>query len=106
MKAWARFFITLLMFVASGPHTGAEEVASKKVYIVPIREDIMPALTYVVRRGVKEAMEAKADALILDMDTNGGRIDTTRDIIAIIEKFTGRTYTYVNRTAFSAGAFI
>ena len=38
-----------------------------KVYIVPIRENIMPPLVYVVRRGVKEAMEAKADALILDM---------------------------------------
>jgi membrane-bound serine protease (ClpP class) len=107
MKTWASFIITLLMFAALGLRAGAEEPASlKKVYIIPIREDIMPALTYVVRRGVKEAMEAKADAIVLDMETNGGRIDTTRQIIGILDKFTGRTYTYVNRTAFSAGAFI
>ncbi|MBE0541830.1 MAG: nodulation protein NfeD [Verrucomicrobia bacterium] len=77
-----------------------------KVFIVPIRENIMPPLVYVVRRGVKEAMEAKADALILDMKTDGGRVDVTEEIIKIINKFPGRTVTYVNDRAFSAGAFI
>lgn len=79
---------------------------AKTVYIVPIHEDIMPPLTYVVRRGVKEAMEAKADLLLIDMDTHGGRVDVTEDIIEIINQFKGRTVTYVNRKAFSAGAFI
>lgn len=77
-----------------------------KVYILPIQEDIMPPLVYVVRRGVKEAMEAKADALILDMNTDGGRVDVTEEIIQIIGKFKGQTFTYVNDRAFSAGAFI
>lgn len=80
--------------------------ASGKVYILPIREDIMPPLVYVVRRGVKEAMEAKADALILDMNTDGGRVDVTEEIIEIVSKFKGPTFTYVNDRAFSAGAFI
>lgn len=77
-----------------------------KVYILPIREDIMPPLVYVVRRGVKEAMEANADALILDMNTDGGRVDVTEEIIGILSKFKGKTITYVNDRAFSAGAFI
>lgn len=80
--------------------------ASGKVYILPIREDIMPPLVYVVRRGVKEAMEANAGALILDMNTDGGRVDVTEEIIQIISKFKGPTFTYVNDRAFSAGAFI
>jgi membrane-bound serine protease (ClpP class) len=79
---------------------------TRQVYIVPIRENIMPPLVYVVRRGVKEAMEAKADALILDMKTDGGRVDVTEEIIQIISKFEGTTVTYVNDRAFSAGAFI
>ena len=66
----------------------------------------MPPLVYVVRRGVKEAMEANADALILDMNTDGGRVDVTEEIIQIISKFKGTTVTYVNDRAFSAGAFI
>lgn len=77
-----------------------------KIFIVPIRENIMPPLVYVVRRGVKEAMEANADALILDMNTDGGRVDVTEEIIGIISKFKGETVTYVNDRAFSAGAFI
>lgn len=77
-----------------------------KVYIVPIRENIMPALVYVVRRGVKEAMSANAEAVILDMKTDGGRVDATEEIIRILAKFKGTTVTYVNDRAFSAGAFI
>lgn len=79
---------------------------AKKVYILPIRDDIMPPLVYLVRRGVKEAMEAKADLLVLDMETNGGRVDTTREIISILNEFKGDTVTFVNKDAFSAGAFI
>jgi membrane-bound serine protease (ClpP class) len=82
------------------------EAGTKKVYVLPIREDIMPPLVYVVRRGVKEAMEAKADVLVLDMETNGGRVDVTEEIIGIIGKFPGQTVTFVNKKAFSAGAFI
>jgi membrane-bound serine protease (ClpP class) len=40
------------------------------------------------------------------MDTHGGRVDVTEEIIQIISQFKGTTATYVNRKAFSAGAFI
>jgi len=83
-----------------------EKPAAQKAYVIPIREDVMPPLVYVVRRGVKEAMQAKADLIVLDMETNGGRVDTTEEIIEILNQFKGKTVTYVNRKAFSAGAFI
>lgn len=101
MKKWLR--LLALVAVVLGE---ASIFAEGKVYIVPIREDIMPPLTFFVRRAVKSAMEEKADWLILDMDTNGGRVDVTDDIISIIGQFKGKTATYVNRKAFSAGAFI
>ncbi|MDE2642419.1 MAG: ATP-dependent Clp protease proteolytic subunit [Verrucomicrobiota bacterium] len=83
-----------------------QAAAQKKVYVVPVREDIMPPILYVIRRGVKEAMAAEADCLILDMETNGGRVDITEEIFDIIGKFKGETVTYVNKDAYSAGAFI
>lgn len=103
---------TLLLFaVVSASHisAGSDEYATapkKKVYILPIREDIMPPLVYLVRRGVKEAMDARADLLLLDMDTNGGRVSVTEEIIGILNNFKGQTATFVNKKAFSAGAFI
>jgi len=62
----------------------------------------------VVRRGVKAALEAKASALVLDMNTPGGEGEAMKEVMATIVKFkpTDRTYTYVNKEAFSAGAFI
>jgi membrane-bound serine protease (ClpP class) len=102
------FFAWLLVVLAAS----AAEVNSppaapgKTVYVLPIRDDIMPPLTYVVRRGVKEAIAAKADLLVLDMKTNGGRLDTTEDIIEILGEFKGDTVCFVNDRAFSAGAFI
>ena len=83
-----------------------KKTAPRKVYILPIRDDIMPPLVYLVRRAVKEAIQAEADLLVLDMETNGGRVDTTEEIIEILNQFKGQTVTYVNRKAFSAGAFI
>ncbi|MGZ8900203.1 MAG: NfeD family protein [Limisphaerales bacterium] len=80
--------------------------AGKTVYIIPIRDDISTPVTYLVRRSVKQAMEARADVIILDMETNGGRIDSTEEIIKALDNFKGLTVTYVNRKAFSAGAFI
>src|ERR1043166_2524815 len=100
--AWFAFLISLLGSV--NPAVSATN--TRKVFILPIRDDIMPPLVYLVRRGVKEAMEAKADLLLLDMDTNGGRVDTTREIISILNQFKGDTVTYVNKDAFSAGSFI
>lgn len=97
--------LTALPVFAAPPHPPSLPPTGK-VYILPIRENIMPPLVYVVRRGVKEAMEARADALILDMNTDGGRVDVTEEIIQIISKFKGPTFTYVNDRAFSAGAFI
>jgi len=82
------------------------ESAAALVYVVPVREDIMPPVTFLMRRAVKEAMEAKADWLILDMETNGGRVDVTEEIIQILNQFKGQTATFINRKAFSAGAFI
>ncbi len=109
MTKWLLLLAVLLTGLAApGGSQGADSLApgAKKVYVLPIREDIMPPLVYVVRRGVKEAMEAKADVLVLDMDTHGGRVDVTEEIIGIINKFPGQTVTYVNKKAWSAGAFI
>ena len=105
MKTW----LALLSFLTASFAFAADSstnTSSKTVFVIPIREDIAPPLLYLVRRGVKEAIEKKADLLVLDMKTNGGRIDTTEDIISIIGEFKGDTATYVNDRAFSAGAFI
>jgi membrane-bound serine protease (ClpP class) len=107
MRSWMPILLTA--WTAFGLETNRATPAPEqptRVYVLPIREEIMPPLVYLVRRGVKEAMEQQASLLIIDMNTPGGRVDTCREIISILGQFKGETVTYVNKDAFSAGAFI
>ena len=78
----------------------------KRVMVIPVREAIDSPVLYILRRGLKEAIEQKMDAVILDMDTPGGSLGTTFEILEALEKFEGQTITYINKDAVSAGAFI
>ena len=86
----------------------SRSVTAKKtvVYIIPVREEINTPTLYILRRGLKEAIAQKADAVVLDMNTPGGALNVTFDIMEAIGKFKGETLTYVNKEAMSAGAFI
>ncbi|MHB1308248.1 MAG: NfeD family protein [Limisphaerales bacterium] len=110
MRPMLLSLLALLFALPLAPEVRAAEAelraANKRVVILPIRDDIMPPLVYIVRRGVKEAMDWNADLLVLDMETNGGRVDSTEEIVGILSQFRGETVTYVNRNAYSAGAFI
>ena len=80
--------------------------AAKKVVVIPIREQIANPELYILRRGLKEAIEQKVDTIVLDMETPGGALDVTFEMLKALEKFPGKTVTYVNREAISAGALI
>jgi len=80
--------------------------APTQVVVIPVREEIATPILYIIRRGLKEAIEAKADVVVLDMKTPGGALDVTFEIMEALGKFPGRSVTYVNTEAISAGAFI
>lgn len=80
--------------------------APVKFYVIPIREQIGQPTVYVVRNGVKEAISAGADFIVLNMNTPGGDVGSMFQITEMLEKFKGRTVTFVNREAVSAGAII
>jgi membrane-bound serine protease (ClpP class) len=76
------------------------------VYIIPIEKMIEPALLYVVRRGVDEATRNNADAIVLHMDTTGGRVDSAVAIVSALGRSEIPVYTFVEKEAISAGAMI
>lgn len=77
-----------------------------KVVVIPIREQIAKPELFILRRGLKEAIENKADTIVLDMETPGGALDVTFEMLKALEKFPGKTVTYINTEAISAGALI
>lgn len=77
-----------------------------KVVVIPVRDEIAKPILYVIRRGLKTAIEMEADLVVLDMETPGGSLGTTFEILEALSKFKGETATYVNKEAISAGSFI
>ncbi len=84
----------------------AHAVTNQTVCVLIIREDISRNTLYLVRRGLREAEEKKAAAVVLDMRTNGGELDVTEAIIELLKRAPMKTYTYVDDKAYSAGAYI
>ena len=92
--------------VLSSAPVNAPGSTPKRVVVIPVRDQIASPILYVLRRGLKEAIDQKADVVVLDMKTPGGALDVTFDIMEALAKFPGATITYVNPEAVSAGAFI
>ena len=103
-------FAAALAFLPAGTSRAEEPVAERNtpanVVIIPVRTQIAKPALFVLRRGLKEAIEQNVDTIVLDMDTPGGALNVTFDILLALEKFPGKTVTYVNREAISAGALI
>ena len=82
----------------------------KYAYAIPIKDQIGSPILDILRRGMKEAINSDADIVILDMDTPGGELGVTleimQEILDSVESWKGTILTYVNKEAISAGAYI
>ena len=106
---WRRFLLSGLLASCAAFGADADVPAAAKkarVVVIPVRDEIASPELFILRRGLKDAETEKADVVVLDMKTPGGALDTTFDIMEALGKFSGKTITYVNTEAMSAGAFI
>src|SRR6266404_3034240 len=102
-----RFLTYLLAGLASLGAVEAREVVGRgDLVVIPLQDEVEPSLVLFIRRAEKEAERNGAAAIILDMDTYGGRLDSAEKITGILNHATIPTYTYINSNAGSAGALI
>ena len=80
--------------------------ASSRFYVVPVQGPIGPTTLFAIRGSVKAAIAEGYGTVVLDMNTPGGRLDSTLEIMEVLDRFPGKTITYVNDEAISAGAII
>jgi membrane-bound serine protease (ClpP class) len=76
------------------------------VYRVPVTGVIELGLAPFIERSLAEARAANAAAVVLDIDTPGGRVDAAQRIVKALQDAEIPTYALVNPHAFSAGAMI
>jgi membrane-bound serine protease (ClpP class) len=97
----------MLMCCLATSTAHAREVINKgDVVVVPLRGEVAPSLLAFLRRAVKTAESNDASAIIFEMNTYGGRLDTAADIVNALNQTKIPTYTFINTNAGSAGALI
>jgi membrane-bound serine protease (ClpP class) len=103
-----RFLSILAMAVLIAPtNARAREVVHKDdVVIVPLHGEISPSLLMFLRRAIKVAESNGASAIIFEMNTYGGRLDSAEEITSVLNHATIPTYTFINSNAGSAGSLI
>ncbi|MEN8144084.1 MAG: NfeD family protein [Gemmatimonadota bacterium] len=91
---------------AVGPGLAAAQSPERHVVRVPVTGTVELGLAPFLGRVIAEAEDSGAQAVILDIDTPGGRIDAAWQIIDDVRDSEVPVYAFVNRRALSAGAMI
>jgi len=81
----------------------------KTVSIIRVEGTIGPTSTQYIQRGIRESLEKGDEALIIELDTPGGLLDSTQDIVQALLGTDHPTVVYVSPSganAGSAGTFI
>ena len=102
-----RIFLLLLAAACSlGAAPARDEIGRGDVVVVPLQGEVAPSLALFLRRAQKTAESAGAAAIVFEMDTYGGRLDSAEKITGILNHASIPTYTFINTNAGSAGALI
>jgi membrane-bound serine protease (ClpP class) len=102
---WHLLFVVALSGLA-GPAAGRETVRKGDTVVVALNGEVAPAMHLFLRRAIKAAENAGASAIVIEMNTYGGRLDAAADICGALNRTTVPTYTFINTNAGSAGSLI
>lgn len=107
-------YLFILLFLFTGlvqvKPDSAVTSSTKSVALIRVDRAISPTTTNYIKRGIKEAGESGAEALIIELDTPGGLLESTKNIVqAMLDSDELPIIVYVapeGATAASAGTFI
>lgn len=80
--------------------------STQEVYVATVSGTIDLGMTPYIKRVISDAEDAQAAAVILDINTPGGRLDAALEIKDALLGAEVPVIAYINREAFSAGALI
>ena len=104
MKRATLFFV--IMFALLLRVEARTEIHKGDVVVVPVKGEVSPSMFLFLRRAVKAAESSDAAAIIFEMNTYGGQLDSAEQITNLLNRITIPTFTFINTNAGSAGALI
>ena len=112
---WGNYLIPVLVLAAlfmmpkqAGAFISADSL-QKEVFVSRVEGSIGPTVANYIRRSIQKAEEAGAEALVIEMDTPGGLLNATKDIVQDMLAARIPVVVYVSpegASAGSAGVFI
>ena len=101
------FFMAIMILICSSKYAFAA-ASDKGVYVIPIKGSIGPSVESFVSNQLKKAESMNIDIIILDINTLGGKVNSTLNIQEIIKEYSKKFkfYSFVNNKAESAGVMI
>src|SRR5215475_5740273 len=106
MKIFAISICIAFAFRVAAPASTRDAIQKGDVVVVPVHGEVAPSLLTFLRRAVKTAESNDASAIVFDVNTYGGRLDTATEIINALNQIKIPTYTFIDTNAGSAGALI
>jgi membrane-bound serine protease (ClpP class) len=107
MKTVLSLLLAVLALVSSVPPASArEEIRQGRRRGRPAPGEVSESMFLFLRRVQKAAEVGGASALVIDMNTYGGRLDSAEKITKLLHQAKIPTFTYINTNAGSAGALI
>ncbi len=99
--------LTLLSLMMVSMVSGADSVSNRKsVYVIPIKENIMPSTWRMVKNCMHDAQSRNSDLILIEMNTYGGVVDVADSIRTAILNSKIPVVVFINNQAVSAGALI
>ncbi len=109
MPRIARILLILIGLLLAVSFAARAQTGSSRIDVLTVKGTINPVLTDYITRGIEQAEETDASAVIIQMDTPGGLDTAMRDIIQSIINARVPVVVYVSPAgarAASAGAYI
>ncbi len=100
--SWVCFIVIGLLLMLAGSGAGS----GKAVAVISIKGTIDPGMSNYVCRSLEAAGEGGAVAVIMELNTLGGYINSASEIVEAMDDFPGPVYALVKPRAISAGAYL
>ncbi len=102
---WVLSIVCLVFPIFSSGHSAADG-EGKKVFIVPLEDDVERGLEAFLERSANEARKQGADHIIFEVDTPGGSVEAAKNIAQAFQAIEIPTTAYIKKDALSAGSYI
>ncbi len=103
MNKFTKSFLTFLGLMLC---FGITTIQAQQIYKVQIKDEIGPNAWRVYKNAYQNALDVKADYILIDMDTFGGAVNYADSIRSALLNSSVKTIVYINHNAASAGALI